>query len=84
MAIKEELEQEVKEEGGGKDELEALDALEKEAAEYNKACSRASCSLRPPDLYSGCRDRPHTQSFQARRVSAPLHQISLSKIYPAN
>ena len=38
MAIKEELKEEVKEEGGGKDELEALDALEKEAAEYNKAC----------------------------------------------
>ena len=38
MAIKEELEEEVKEEGGGKAELEALDALEKEAAEYNKVC----------------------------------------------
>ena len=36
MAIKEELEKEVKEEGGGKDELDALDALEKEAKEYNK------------------------------------------------
>ncbi len=41
MAIKEELEKEVKEEGGGKDELEALDALEKEAAEYNKVCSQS-------------------------------------------
>ena len=40
MAIKEELEKEVKEEGGGKDELDALDALEKEAKEYNK--------VRPP------------------------------------
>lgn len=38
MAIKEELQEEVKEEGGGKDELDALDALEKEAAEYNKVC----------------------------------------------
>lgn len=38
MAIKEELKEEVKEEGGGKDELEALDALEREAAEYNKVC----------------------------------------------
>ena len=38
MAIKEDLEEEVKQEGGGQDELEALDALEKEAAEYNKAC----------------------------------------------
>ncbi len=38
MAIKEELKEQVKEEGGGKDELEALDALEKEAAEYNKVC----------------------------------------------
>ena len=42
MAIKEELEEEVKQEGGGKDELEALDALEKEAAEYNKVCSQAN------------------------------------------
>ena len=46
MAIKEVLKEEVKEEGGGKDELEALDALEKEAAEYNKAYTQASCSLR--------------------------------------
>ena len=38
MAIKEELKQEVKEEGGGKDELDALDALEKEASEFNKVC----------------------------------------------
>lgn len=36
MTIKEELKKEVEEEGGGKEELEALDALEKEAAEYNK------------------------------------------------
>ena len=42
MPIKEELEKEVKEEGGGKDELEALDALEKEAAEYNKVCFPSS------------------------------------------
>ena len=38
MAIKEELKEEVKEEGGGEDELDALDALEKEAKEYNKVC----------------------------------------------
>lgn len=37
MAIKEELKKEVKDEGGGKDELDALDALEKEASEFNKA-----------------------------------------------
>ncbi len=36
MAIKEELKEEVKEEGGGQDELDALDTLEKEAKEYNK------------------------------------------------
>ena len=42
MTIKEELKKEVKDEGGGKDELEALDALEKEAAEYNKVCFRSS------------------------------------------
>ena len=41
MAIKDELKEEVKEEGGGKDELEALDALEKEAAEYNKVRPRS-------------------------------------------
>lgn len=41
MAIKEELKEEVEEEGGGKDELEALDALEKEAAEYNKVCPQS-------------------------------------------
>lgn len=39
MTIKEELKEEVNEEGGGQEELEALDALEKEAAEYNKAIS---------------------------------------------
>lgn len=36
MAITEELEREVKDEGGGKDELDALDALEKEASDFNK------------------------------------------------
>ncbi len=36
MAIKEELVEEVKEEGGGQAELEALDALEAEAKEFNK------------------------------------------------
>lgn len=44
MTIKEELKKEVKEEGGGEDELEALDALEKEAAEYNKVCFSSSLS----------------------------------------
>ena len=39
MAIKEDLKEEVKEEGGGKDELDALEALEKEAKEYDKVCS---------------------------------------------
>ena len=36
MAIKEDLKEEVKQEGGGRDELDALDALEKEAKEYDK------------------------------------------------
>ena len=36
MAIKEELEKDIKKDGGGKDELDALDALEKEAKEYDK------------------------------------------------
>ena len=36
MAIKEELVKDVKNEGGGQDELAALDALEKEASEFNK------------------------------------------------
>lgn len=44
MTIKEELKKEVKEEGGGEDELKALDALEREAAEYNKVCFRSSLS----------------------------------------
>ena len=44
MTIKEELKKEVKEDGGGEDELEALDALEREAAEYNKVCFRSSLS----------------------------------------
>ena len=64
MAIKEDLEEEVKQEGGGQDELEALDALEKEAAEYNKACLQASRPLRSlADPYLGRRNRPHTQSL---------------------
>ena len=48
MTIKEELKKEVKEEGGGKDELEALDALEREAAEYNKVCLRTSSLMLEP------------------------------------
>ncbi|KAL9104556.1 MAG: hypothetical protein Q9163_000530 [Psora crenata] len=36
MAIKEELAKEVKAEGGGKEELDALNAIEKEASEFNK------------------------------------------------
>ena len=57
MAIKEELEEEVKQEGGGKDELGALDALEKEAAEYNKVCSQANHQSHfLADVSLGCRD----------------------------
>ena len=44
MTIKEELKKGVKEDGGGEDELEALDALEREAAEYNKVSFRSSFS----------------------------------------
>ena len=64
MGIKEELKDEVKEEGGGKDELEALDALEKEAAEYNKVFSKYHVFMTSPS-YSclGCRDRSYTQSL---------------------
>ena len=36
MAIKEELASDIKDEGGGQDELAALDALEAEAKEFNK------------------------------------------------
>lgn len=43
MAIKDELKADVKEDGGGQDELEALDALEKEAAEFNQV---SLCHLR--------------------------------------
>ena len=57
MAIKEELEEEVKQEGGGKDELEALDALEKEAAEYNKVCPQSDDQLQfHADTFLGCRN----------------------------
>ena len=57
MTIKEELKEEVKQEGGGKDELEALDALEKEAAEYNKACPQANHSFQhSADSSPGCRN----------------------------
>ena len=42
MTIKEELKEEIEEEGGGKDEFDALDVLEKEAAEYNKVCLPSS------------------------------------------
>ena len=45
MAVREDLKEEVKEEGGGKDELEALDALEKEAAEYNKVCAQSQLPM---------------------------------------
>ncbi|KAL9635959.1 MAG: hypothetical protein Q9164_003135 [Protoblastenia rupestris] len=36
MAIKEELQADIKSSGGSKDEVDALDALEKEASEFNK------------------------------------------------
>ena len=39
MAIKEELAEEIEEEGGGQAEIEALDALETEAKEFNKVNS---------------------------------------------
>lgn len=42
MTIKEELKEEVRDEGGDEDELDALEALEKEAAEYNKVCLPSS------------------------------------------
>lgn len=65
MAIKEELSQEVKEEGGGKDELDALDALEKEATEFNKVCPlhRLLNSITKITDFPGRRDRPHPQSL---------------------
>jgi hypothetical protein len=46
------------------DERDALDALEKEAKEYDKA--RNLCILpveSVTNLYLGCRDRPYTQSI---------------------
>ena len=67
MAIKDELKEEVKKEGGGKDELDALDALEKEAAEYNKVCAEKHLPVLT-DLRLGFRNRPNTQSLQAGRV----------------
>lgn len=40
MGIKEDLANDVKDEGGGQEELDALDALEKEAADFNKVSTR--------------------------------------------
>jgi hypothetical protein len=70
MAIKEELKDDVKEDGGGKDELDALDALEKEAAEFNQVRPPSPPSTCVPNNPStGCRNRSHNQSLQTRFVS---------------
>jgi len=67
MAIKEELKEDVKEDGGGKDEL---DTLEKEAAEFNQVRpSSPSSTYVPNNLSTGCRNRSHNQSLQTRFVS---------------
>ena len=72
MAIKEELAEEVKEEGGGEAELEALDALETEAKEFNKVTLIRNVLYFPVDIVAdqkvGFRNRPHPQSLQTRRL----------------
>ncbi len=71
MAIKEELKADVEEDGGGKDELEALDALEKEAAEFNQVrpYNHLTSTYAPNHTCSGRRNRPYNQSLQTGRVS---------------
>ena len=67
MAIKEELKQDIKKDGGGKDEIDALDALEKEAKEYDKVrpiIQQYPHTLKLNTGSLGCRDRPHNTSFQ--------------------
>ena len=57
-----------------KDELAALDALEKEASEFNKAStSKVDPSVCQLTSYSGCRNRPYPQVFQIRcvRIHSP-------------
>lgn len=65
MAVKEQEEKVKPEEvDDGKDEMAALDALEKEATEFNKVGLRP---VRPPETllrsFLGCRDRSYTQGL---------------------
>ena len=47
------------------DELDALDALEKEAKEYEKARNLYILPTESmPNLYLGCGNRPYTQGIQ--------------------
>ena len=81
MAVKEEVEVKA-EQNDEKDELAALDALEKEATEFNKVeCPfkyGIGCLLIYP---TGCRDRSNTQSLQARCVRSPLLFTLPSSMY---
>lgn len=64
MAIKDELKTDVKEDGGGQDELEALDALEKEAAEFNQVSLPSTPLYFPNHASTGCGNRPYNQGLQ--------------------
>ena len=81
MAIKEEADVKA-EQDEEKDELAALDALEKEASEFNKVIPTTTASKIIPLLTLlsalGCRDRSNPQSLQTRCVkalSSPLQPL---------
>ena len=75
MAIKDELVKDIKDSGGGDDELEALDALEREAAEFNKVsrCTTIATiqAVQLTGYMTGCGNRSHTQGFQIGCVRLP-------------
>lgn len=68
MAIKDELKADVKDDGGGQDELEALDALEKEAAEFNQV---SPCHSRPSiSLFTQAQDAEIDRIIKAIKLDA--------------
>lgn len=71
MAIKEELASDIKEEGGGAEELAALDALEAEAKEFDKV---SISSLTPSN--------PATTSI-SRELIPPLKDSEIDRILKA-
>ena len=70
MAIKEELASDIKEEGGGAEELAALDALEAEAKEFDKV------------FISPTPTNPAT-TFSSRELTLPLKDSEIDRILKA-